>query len=52
MRASTIPGPFAIDLNFQRPTQKRSHKHNEPKYTNAGEGGVNGNTADDIGNNQ
>ena len=52
MRASAIPGPFAIDLNLQRPAEERSHEHDEPKHANAGEGGVNGDTADDIGNNQ
>lgn len=52
MRASAIPRPFAIDLNLQRPAQERSHEHDETKHANAGEGGINGDTADDIGNNQ
>jgi len=52
MQFSTIPGPFAIDLNLQRPAQECSHEHDEPKHANAGEGGVNGDTTDDISNNQ
>jgi YD repeat-containing protein len=48
----TLPGPFPIDLNLERPTQERTNEHNQSKYAYAGEGRIDSHAIDDVGGNQ
>jgi hypothetical protein len=48
----TLPGPFAIDLNLERPAQERTDEHKKSKHANAREGWLDGDAADDIGSDQ
>jgi hypothetical protein len=52
VEARTLPGPFSIDLNLERPTQEGSDEYDEAEHANGGEGGIDGDTADDVGSNQ
>src|SRR5690242_20621326 len=48
----TLPGPFPIDLDLERPTEERPDEHNQSKDANAGEGRVDRHAIDDVGGNQ
>src|SRR5271169_6108153 len=52
METHTLPGPFAFDLNLERPTQKGTDEHDEAKHSNALEGRVDSDTVDDVGSDQ
>ncbi len=42
METRTLPGPFAIDLNLERPAQERTDEHKKSKHANAREGWLDG----------
>src|SRR6266566_894901 len=52
VETQTLPGPFTIDHNLERPTQERTDEHNQSKYANAGEGRIDSHAIDDIGGDQ
>ena len=52
METQTLPGPFPIDLDLERPTQECTDEHNQSKDAYAGEGRVDSHAIDDVGGNQ
>ena len=52
MEPRTLPRPFAVDLDIDRPAQERADKHDQPEYANGHEGGIDGDAVNDIGGDQ
>ncbi len=52
METRTLPGPFAVDLDIDRPAQERADQHNQSEHANGREGGIDSDAVDDISSNQ
>src|SRR5262249_39261310 len=47
-RAAGLPRPTAGQLDLQRPAQEGPDQHDDGEYCHAGEGGLGGDSADDV----